>query len=61
MVLGRIILSVDAESYSLIKKKWLTKTFVISDVVCFLVQLAGAYKLPFPFGLSGGRNCTDLF
>ncbi|KAJ5999368.1 hypothetical protein N7451_007178 [Penicillium sp. IBT 35674x] len=42
MVLGRIILSVDAESYSLIKKRWLTKTFVISDVVCFLVQLAGA-------------------
>jgi hypothetical protein len=45
MILGRVILSVDAPSYSLIKPKWLTKVFVTSDVVCFLVQLAGAYTL----------------
>lgn len=60
MVLGRIILSVDAESYSLIKHKWLTKTFVISDVVCFFVQLAGEYETPFSIALSRGRNYTDF-
>ncbi|KAJ8098111.1 RTA-like protein [Lipomyces tetrasporus] len=42
MILGRIILDVDGESYSLIKRRWLTKIFVTSDVVCFFIQLAGA-------------------
>ncbi|EXJ68067.1 uncharacterized protein A1O5_08682 [Cladophialophora psammophila CBS 110553] len=41
MVLGRIILSVDGESYSLIKKRWLTKTFVTGDVLSFFIQLGG--------------------
>ncbi|KAJ9609818.1 hypothetical protein H2200_006147 [Cladophialophora chaetospira] len=41
MILGRIIVSVNGESYSLIKKRWLTKTFVTSDVISFLVQLGG--------------------
>ncbi|KIW95393.1 uncharacterized protein Z519_03977 [Cladophialophora bantiana CBS 173.52] len=41
MVLGRIILSVDGESYSLIKKRWLTKTFVSGDVLSFFIQLGG--------------------
>lgn len=41
MTLGRIIISVDGEAYSLIKKKWLAKSFVTSDVVCFIVQLGG--------------------
>ena len=45
MILGRIILSVDAEPYSLIRRKWLTKIFVISDVICFFIQLAGAYDI----------------
>lgn len=41
MVLGRIIMSVDGESCSLIKIRWLTKIFVTSDAVTFIVQLAG--------------------
>ncbi|KPM41432.1 hypothetical protein AK830_g5125 [Neonectria ditissima] len=41
MILGRIIVSVDGESYSLIKKRWLTKVFVTSDVITFFIQLAG--------------------
>ncbi len=44
MVLSRIIISVDGESLSLIRKRWLTKTFVTSDVVTFFVQLAGTYS-----------------
>lgn len=34
----------DGESYSLIKKRWLTKTFVTSDVISFLIQLGGNYS-----------------
>lgn len=41
MLLGRIIISVDGESLSLIKRRWLTKVFVTSDVVTFFVQLGG--------------------
>ncbi|RFU33043.1 hypothetical protein B7463_g3277, partial [Scytalidium lignicola] len=41
MILGRIIISVDGESLSPIKKRWLTKVFVTSDVISFFVQLGG--------------------
>ena len=43
MTLGRIIVGVEAESKSLIKRRWLTKVFVTSDVVCFIVQLGGTH------------------
>jgi hypothetical protein len=41
MLLGRIILVTDGESHSLIRKRWLTKIFVIGDVISFLMQGAG--------------------
>ncbi|CAI6332794.1 unnamed protein product [Periconia digitata] len=41
MILGRIILLTDGESHSVIPKKWLTKIFVVGDVVSFLMQGAG--------------------
>jgi hypothetical protein len=41
IVLGRIILLVDGERYSLIRQKWLTKMFVTGDVISFLVQAGG--------------------
>ncbi|KAL1591359.1 hypothetical protein SLS60_012058 [Paraconiothyrium brasiliense] len=41
MILGRIILLTDGEVHSIIKKKWLTKIFVMGDVVSFLMQGAG--------------------
>jgi hypothetical protein len=44
MILGRIIVSVDGESLSLIKKRWLTKFFVTSDVLSFFIQLGGTYE-----------------
>ncbi|KAK5689536.1 hypothetical protein LTR97_012876 [Elasticomyces elasticus] len=33
---------VDGEKYSLIRKKFLAKSFVASDLICFFVQLGGA-------------------
>ncbi|KAL4876144.1 RTA1-domain-containing protein [Aspergillus karnatakaensis] len=41
MLLGRIILVLDAESHSLLSKKWLTKLFVTGDVLSFLLQGTG--------------------
>lgn len=41
IVLGRIILLVDGEQFSLIRQKWLTKIFVTGDVISFLVQAGG--------------------
>lgn len=42
MVLGRIIRRLDAEEYAVIRTKWLTKVFVIGDVISFFVQSGGA-------------------
>jgi RTA1 like protein len=38
MTLGRIIRAVKGESLSLVRINWLTKTFVIGDIMSFLVQ-----------------------
>jgi hypothetical protein len=43
MVLGRIIVAIDGEKFSLIKKRWLTKIFVTSDVLSFLVLSSGMW------------------
>jgi len=45
MVLGRIIHLVDGESHSVIRARWLTKIFVIGDVLSFLTQSAGGGML----------------
>lgn len=42
MVLGRIILLTDGEEHSLIRAKWLTKVFVLGDVLSFLTQSTGS-------------------
>ncbi len=42
MVLGRLILVVRAEHYSPIRSTWMTKTFVVGDLVSFLIQVGGA-------------------
>ncbi|KAI9045569.1 RTA1 domain-containing protein [Aspergillus affinis] len=41
MLMGRIILVLQAESHAMLKKKWLTKIFVTGDVLSFLLQSAG--------------------
>ncbi|KAF2189662.1 RTA1-domain-containing protein [Zopfia rhizophila CBS 207.26] len=41
MILGRIILLTDGERYSIIRQRWLTKIFVVGDVLSFLMQSAG--------------------
>ncbi|KAF2021848.1 RTA1 like protein, partial [Aaosphaeria arxii CBS 175.79] len=41
IILGRIILLTDAERYSLVRQKYLTKLFVTGDVISFLTQCCG--------------------
>ncbi|KAI1207476.1 RTA1 like protein [Annulohypoxylon truncatum] len=41
MVLGRLVRHLEADSYSLIKPKWLTKFFVLGDVISFFAQGGG--------------------
>ncbi|RHZ43795.1 RTA1 domain-containing protein [Aspergillus thermomutatus] len=42
MVLGRIIALVQGEPHCLLRLPWLTKIFVVGDVISFLMQSAGA-------------------
>ncbi|RJE25730.1 RTA1 domain protein [Aspergillus sclerotialis] len=53
MVLARLICSVSAEKYSLIRIAWVTKTFVAGDIVSFLVQGQGS-------GLMGMDGMKDI-
>ena len=43
MELGRIIVLVDGEHHSIIKKRWLTKIFVCGDILSFLMQSGGRF------------------
>lgn len=53
MVLKRLILILDVDSYSLVRIRWLTRIFVGCDVLSFLAQGAGQYlhklSAEFPF------------
>lgn len=46
MVLGRLIRLLDAGRHSMINPKWLTKFFLLGDVLSFLSQGGGKYTLP---------------
>lgn len=48
MILGRIILLTGGECHSIIKQEWITKLFVMGDVLCFIIQ-------------SGGKNLCILY
>jgi len=41
MVLGRLILHLRAENYSIVPLKWMTGIFVTGDVIAFVMQAAG--------------------
>lgn len=41
MILGRLIRAIHAERLSIVPVKWMTKTFVIGDVISFMMQAGG--------------------
>ncbi|KAL4778519.1 RTA1 like protein-domain-containing protein [Aspergillus varians] len=49
MVLGRLMVHLDAQHHSLVRVAWMTKIFVTGDVVSFLMQCGGG-------GLMSGDN-----
>lgn len=53
VLLGRIILLLQAESHALLGRKWLTKIFVTGDVLSFLLQGAGG-------GIQSSGNLDNL-
>ncbi|KAJ5706330.1 hypothetical protein N7536_002019 [Penicillium majusculum] len=53
MELGRIIIMVKGEQFSLIRVNWMTKIFVAGDVLSFLMQASGAGIMV------TGANSTD--
>ncbi|KAK1245622.1 hypothetical protein MKX08_005251, partial [Trichoderma sp. CBMAI-0020] len=42
MILGRIIILVGGQEHAIIRPQWLTKIFVIGDVICFLLLAGGS-------------------
>ena len=46
MVLGHIVLLVDGDSLSIIRKRYLTWIFVSGDIFSFMVQSSGQFALP---------------
>lgn len=49
MALGRIVLATDGEAYCWIRRKWLTKIFLLGDIISFIMQGAGSYKATYGF------------
>lgn len=48
MILGRLIRLLDAGAYALIPPRWLTKFFVLGDVLSFCTQGGGAFFSSLP-------------
>lgn len=46
MILGRLVVLLEAESYSMIRPRWLTKVFVLGDVLSFFAQGGGMLARP---------------
>ena len=44
MTLGRVIFRLEAEWASMIRVKYITKIFVVGDVVSFLLQCGGMFR-----------------
>lgn len=55
MELANIVLMVDGDAHLFIRRTWLTRTFVIGDVLSFLMQSTGAGMMS-----SGQPSMTDL-
>lgn len=46
MVLGRIIRLTNGEYYAMMKQRWITKTFLAGDIICFVFQSGGKESRP---------------
>ncbi|KAJ5399886.1 hypothetical protein N7465_010375 [Penicillium sp. CMV-2018d] len=60
MELGRIMIITGGEDLSPIRRSWLTKIFVVGDVISFLVQAAGAAMLVKANTAANGGNVIKV-
>ncbi|KAE8372354.1 RTA1 like protein-domain-containing protein [Aspergillus bertholletiae] len=60
MTLGRIIRCVRAEHHSLIRVSWLTKVFVLGDVLSFVIQGSAAGLMASGSGAKMGKNLVTV-
>ncbi|GLA31099.1 hypothetical protein AnigIFM63326_009539 [Aspergillus niger] len=60
MEFGRLMIMVDGEQYSIIRRAWLTKIFVLGDVVSFFAQFIGAAMLAKTTTASKGQTIMKL-
>ena len=60
MILGRIIQLTAGEHHALLKRKWLTKTFVTGDVLSLCMQSCGKWQRPALYNnaLAGANGLT---
>jgi len=49
MTLGRLLREMGAESASIVRVKWLTKIFVVGDIISFVLQCGGAFFSFLPY------------
>lgn len=56
MILGRILLLTGGAVHSVIQPRWLTKTFVLGDMMCFAFQSGGENVLTRVAGASRVTN-----
>jgi len=47
MVLGRLIVTESAQDLSIVPVKWMTKIFIVGDIIGFLAQAAGMFLAPY--------------
>lgn len=47
MGFGRLVIGAGAQSYTLIRHKWITKIFVTGDVLSFFLQAGGMYLVSY--------------
>jgi hypothetical protein len=46
MTLGRVMVALNSQQLSIVPVRFLTKIFVVGDVISFLLQCAGKWYLP---------------
>ncbi|ENH71804.1 Protein RTM1 [Fusarium oxysporum f. sp. cubense race 1] len=57
MVLSRVILLTEGEVHAVVKRRWLTKIFVLGDVVSLVLQSAGGSMMS---GANDGNNLMKI-
>ncbi|GKZ40215.1 hypothetical protein AbraIFM66950_003537, partial [Aspergillus brasiliensis] len=60
MEFGRFIIMTDGDRFSIIRRTWLTKVFVIGDIISFLAQFSGGAMLANDTTASQGQNIMKV-